>query len=248
MLSTFLGCIKRGYDSIVASMDERLSDIVDSLWKRIMMVMQGDDGELCAEYLRTSYQKCLFAEERLKSLTEHVDDYKKRLARREILDSLFLAMDYDHLLISLRSALRNLTKLVEAVISLQASGHVLPYQGDASLRKTLSGVENDVKLQANKDVSKLLAYLNEKVGQDWYKDLVEPGIVISHDKFREHPKVSAHNISRQLLDFRFLLPDTMATDDNSEGSIIAYSASLINQVEGFLVQSFLLLKKCLRPV
>ena len=82
-----------------------------------MGVMPGDDGELCAYYLRTSYQKCLFAEQRVKSLTVLVDEYKKKLDRREILDSLLLAMDYDHILVSLRSALENLAKLIGFTIS-----------------------------------------------------------------------------------------------------------------------------------
>ena len=58
-----------------------------------MGVMQGDDSELCADYLRVACQKCLFAQERLKSLLKNVDEYKKRLDRREILNSLNLAMD-----------------------------------------------------------------------------------------------------------------------------------------------------------
>jgi hypothetical protein len=228
-------------------MDKQLSDIVDGLWKRIMMVMQGDNGELCADYLRTAYQKCLFATERLKSLTVHVHDYKQKLDRREILDSLFLVMDYDHLLISLRSALEHLARLISATVSQRLSGHLLPYQGDISLRKIISIFGDEAKLQDNQAILKLISYLDKKVGQGWYKELVEPQVVISHDRFRDYPRVSAHNISQQLLDFRFLLPDTVDSDDTSEGSIIAFCRNLIKEVEEVLKQSFLLIKEYLRP-
>jgi hypothetical protein len=229
-------------------MDKQLSDIVDGLWKRIMMAMQGDDGELCADYLRTAYQKCLFAQERLKSLTVHVDDYKQKLDCREILDSLLLAMDYDHLLISLCSALEHLARLISATVSQKLSGHLLLYQEDISLRKIISIFGDEAKLQDDPVISKLLSYLDEKVGHSWYKQLVEPQVVISHDRFRDYPRVLAHNISQQLLDFRFLLPDTVESDDTSEGSIIAFCRNLIEEVEEVLKQSFSLIKEYLRPL
>jgi cellulose biosynthesis protein BcsQ len=155
-------------------MNEQLNDIVDSLWEHIMGVMQGDGGEICADYLRITCQKCLFAQERLKSLAENVADYKKKLDRGEILNSLYLAMDYDHLLISLRSSLEYLAKLINAAISQSLPNRLVLYQEIANLRNTVSELKESTELSAYSSLYKLSWYLKEKINQAWYKELMEP--------------------------------------------------------------------------
>jgi len=223
----------------------QLSDIVDSLWEHIMGVMQGDDGELCANYLRTSYQRCLFAEERAKSIALHVDEYKKKLDRREILDSLLLEMDYDHLLVSLRSALDNLAKLIGFTISSNLPNILIMHQQNYNLGEIVSILKNNARSQENSHTIKLLSFLSKKIEQNWYKELVEPGLVISHDKFRPYPRVSPRDAGQQLLDFRFLLPDTLENEEDGQGSIMAYCTNLIEEVEGVLAESCLLIEEYL---
>jgi hypothetical protein len=206
-----------------------------------MGVMQGDDSELCADYLRVACQKCLFAQERLKSLLKNVDEYKKRLDRREILNSLYLAMDYDHLLISLRSSLEHLSKLINAVISQSSSNRSLLYQEIDNLRSTASVLKENAELPKDSSLHKLSGYLSERINQAWYKELMEPGMVISHDKFRKFPKVSAFDIRQHLLDFSFLLPTMEEVGGAGEAGIVGYCRELIEEVEGTLKGSFVLL-------
>ena len=210
-----------------------------------MGVMQGDDGELCAYYLRTSYQKCLYAEERVKSLIVLVSEYKKKLDRREILDSLLLAMDYDHFLVSLRSSLENLAKLISFTLSTNLPDILITYQQNYNLGEVVSILKNNAKSLENTYIIKLLSFLNKKVKQNWYKELVEPGLVISHDKFRTHPRVSPRDIGQQLLDFRFLLPDTLENEREGQGGIITHCTSLIEKVEGVLKESCILIEEYL---
>jgi len=210
-----------------------------------MGAMQGDDGELCAYYLRTSYQKCMFAEERVKSLAVLVDEYKKKLDRREILDSLLLAMDYDHLLVSLRSALESLAKLIGFTLSSNSPDILMIHQQNYDLGEVVSILKNNTSSSENKHTIKLLSFLDENVGQNWYKELVEPGLVISHDKFRPYPRVSPRDIGQQLLDFRFLLPDTLENEREGQGSIITHCTSLIEKVEDVLKESCLLIEEYL---
>jgi hypothetical protein len=222
-------------------MNEQLNDIVDSLWEHIMGVMQGEGGEICADYLRITCQKCLFAQERLKSLAENVADYKKKLDCGEILNSLYLAMDYDHLLISLRSSLEHLAKLINAAISQSLPNRLVIYQETANLRNTISVLKESTELSAYSSLYRLSCYLNEKINHAWYKELMEPGIVISHDKFRKFPKVSASGMRQQLLDFSFLLPHMAETEGTGEGGIVVYCRELIEEVEGMLKGSFIIL-------
>jgi len=219
----------------------QLSDIVDNLREHIMGAMQGDDGEQCAYYLRTSYQKCLFAEERIKSLADLVDEYKKKLDRREILDSLHLAMDYDHLLVSLRSALEYLAKLIGFTLSSGLPDTLIAHQQNFNLGEVAYMLRDNLGSSANAYYVQVLAFLNEKIEQNWYKELVEPGLVISHDKLRTYPRVSPRDVGRQLLDFRFILPDM------GEGTIIAYCRNLIEQVEGVLKGVCLLIEGYIAP-
>ncbi|MFC1978391.1 hypothetical protein ACFLVP_00185 [Chloroflexota bacterium] len=224
-------------------MKPHLSDIVDSLWEHIMGVMQGDNGEICAYYLRISYQKCLFAEERLKSLTWFVDEYNKKLNRRQILDSLSLAMDYDHLLVSLRSVLKNLAKLIGFTLSSNSPDIFIAHQQNFNLSEIVSILKNNPNLSDKPYAVKLLSFLDEKIEQNWHKDLVEPGLIISYDKFRAFPRVSPRDINQQLLDFRFLFPDALEKERNGHGSIITFCKKLIEEVEDVFSRSCQLIEK-----
>ena len=222
-----------------------MADVIDSLWQRIMMTLQGHDGELCAGYLRASWQKMLFAEGRLESLVQHVDTYKRKLDSRQILDSLPLAMDYDHLLISLRSSLQNTAYLVNTIL---LPGELTPPVApgdDIDLRTVLDTLEQSNQSGRDASADRLVQYLKIKLDEPWYKELFEPAIIISHDRSRDYPRVSPRSLNEQLLDFRFLLPDMVESGDSGESSIIAYCRSMIKRVEDLQTEVFAQLKRCL---
>ncbi|MBT3363079.1 MAG: hypothetical protein HN929_02065 [Chloroflexi bacterium] len=221
-------------------MDQQFRDVVDALWERIMVVMDGDDGEACAGHLRTACQKCLFAEERFKSLSHHVIEYKKQLDRREILDSLHLAMDYEHLLISLRNSIDNLSELIGCVLVLEKTDGLLVQHDNVGLREIVAFMKASDDLQKNSFLYKLMFYLNKQLNQGWYKDLMDPAVIISHDRFGQYPRVSARSIDRQLLDFTFILRDTTG-DGSVGGHIIPYCSGLIDNIKNALKDSFVLI-------
>ncbi len=226
-------------------MDKHLNDVIDGLWQRIMMTLQGHDGEICAGYLRASWQKMLFAEGRLESLVQHVDTYKRKLDSRQILDSLSLAMDYDHLLVSLRSSLQNIAYLVAAILLSSEDTSPVALGDDIDLCSVIDALEQSNQSGRDASVDKLVHYLQIKLDEPWYKELFEPAIIISHDMSRDYPRVSLSSLNEQLLDFRFLLPDMVESEDSGESSIIAYCRSMIGRVEDLQTEVFTQLKRCL---
>ena len=223
-------------------MSQLLDNIVNSLLERILIVLDSDDGESCAYYLRSTCKKLLFAEERLKCLVKHIEEYRQKFERREILDRLFIEMDFDHLIQSLRSSLEHLAQSINAVIPLTLANAVTPIRAIINLKSVVVELKRYNQLQENTHLAELCSYLDKRVVEDWYRELHELRVEIFHDKFKRFPRVSTRGFGRQLLDFKFLLTDdtvNMAASD--ERSLISYCRSTIGKVEDVLRDCFHLL-------
>ncbi|MCX6013848.1 MAG: hypothetical protein NTV30_10720 [Chloroflexi bacterium] len=217
-------------------MPQKLEDTTNNLLTQFMSYAEVDHGEKCTGYLRGSCQKLIFAKERLKTLEQHINLYNEKIEKREPLNSIYILMDFDHLITSLRGSLSQLAYLISLLISKDMPSFILKEE-TMNLKKLAERIQED-NLINDIHIYSLVNCLKYKFNQDWYKDLYNQRVEILPDKLKKFPKVSTKTIEQQLLNFSFLLN----TGDNElkeeEKNIISYSKYLINEVETTLIESF----------
>jgi hypothetical protein len=161
--------------------------------------------------------------------------------------TLYIEIDFDHCISSLRSSLEHLAQLINAIIPLNLSPKVTRGETHVTLRNIVKEIKKNDLLKNNECLYSLLSYLEGEMGKDWYKDLHDLRITMFHDKFDPLPKTSIQTLEHQLLDFKFLLPPhtakTLVTEE--ERNIVSYCERRIGEVEGVLKESFQILSKYL---
>ena len=229
-------------------MSKDLDDPINILLEQIWNSKQGADRELCVIYLRSACQKHLFAEKRLTSLRKRITEYKKKITVKQYDGftattrpvTLYVEMDFDHCISSLRSSLEHLAQLINAIIPLNLSPKVTKGETHVTLRNVIEEIKKRNLLKNNECLCDLSSYLDDEMGKDWYKDLHDLRITMFHDKFDRLNKISTRTLERQPLDFKFLLPSGIAKSlvTKEERNIISYCKSVISKVESVLKESF----------
>lgn len=225
-------------------MSQQLDDIVNTLWQRIMMQLDADDGETCVFYLRNVRQKIYFSLERYESLKKNIVDYKWKYDHKKLLNSTCIEMDFDHIIYCLRSSLSYLALLIFAIIPLSS------YDRLTNKNRMLMLGDVVVQLKSHKQESclyNLWMYLSENISTEWYRELNEFRIDIFYDRFKNYPRVTTYTLEHQLLDMNCLLADdagdgSMSTDKKS---ILTYTRWLITEVENTVINCLVLLQTCL---
>lgn len=225
-------------------MSQRLDDTVNTLWQRIMMQLDADDGETCVFYLRNVRQKIYFALERYESLKKNIVDYKWNYEHKKVLNSTYIEMDFDHIIYCLRSSLSYLALLICSVIPLSSYDRLT----NKSRMLTLGDVVLQLKSHKQEScVYKLWMYLSENINAEWYKELNEFRIDIFYDRFKNFPRVTTYAFEHQLLDMDCLLSDDAGDSSiyTDKKNILTYSRWLITEVEDIVINSLELLHTCL---
>jgi bacterioferritin (cytochrome b1) len=227
-------------------MSQDLDNIINTLWDQIRGIKKGDDCDLCEIYLRSTCQKHLFAEERLKSLTKEIERFIQTVRDKQELSSFNIEMDFDHCVLSLRSSLEHLAQLINAIIPLNLSPKFTRDETLVTLSNVTDEIKNNDLSKNNKCLCNLSSYLKLEMEKDWYKELHDLRITMFHDKFDRLPRTSLP-IPRYAPDLKFLLPSGTAKSlvTKEEREITSYCGSVIRKVEGVLKYSFDVLSKYL---
>lgn len=228
-------------------MSQDLDDIINDLWTLIVHNREGADRYSCGIYLRSTCQKHLFAESRLESLAKYIEEYTQKWKSNEVLDRLYIEMDFDHCILSLRSSLGHLAQLINAIIPLNLSPKVIKGETHVTLKNVIEKIEQNDLLKNNKCLTNLSSYLNSEMEKNWYRDLHNLRITMFHDKFDHLTRATSQTLDRQLLNLKFRLPSGTAKSlvTEEERDIISYCKDVIKKVESVLKESFDLLSKYL---
>ena len=220
---------------------------INILLEKIYERKHGADRDLCEIYLRSTCQKHLFAENRLRSLTKEVEGYIQTVKDNQVPGPLNIEMDFDHCVLSLRSSLEHLAQLINAIIPLNLSPKATKGETHVTLKNVIEEIRENDPLKNNECLSNLSSYLNSEMEKDWYRDLRDLRITMFHDKFDRLTRISTRTLERQLLDLKFLLPSGTAKslETEEERNITSYCESVIRKVESVLKESFDLLSKYL---
>ena len=236
-------------------MSQNLDNPINILLEQILGSKEGDDRDLCVIYLRSTCQKHLFAEKRLKSLRKRIAEYKRnrRVKQYDTFTvttwpvTLYIEMDFDHCVLSLRSSLDHLAQLINAIIPLKLSSRVTRGETHVTLKNVIGEIRKNNLLKNNECLSNLSSCLNSEMEKDWYRDLHDLRITMFHDKFDRFTRTSLETFERQLLDLKFLLPSGTAKSlvTEEERDITSYCESVIRKVEAVLKKTFDVLSKYL---
>ncbi len=232
-------------------MSEAFDDIINTLWSQIWGIAEVGARHLCELYLRSSCQKHLFAETRLRSLRSKVAYHKRgrTVVHREGYyeinypqNTLSIEMDFDHCILSLRSSLEHLAQLVNAIIPLS-----LPPKGKASesvnLRRVIDAIASNQQLKSIPYLNELSCNLKRVTESNWYKELHDLRIESFHVKSGRLPRTELTTLKRDLIDLKFLLPDGTVSSLKTEKDrdILNYCRSRVKDIEKTLNTSFHLL-------
>lgn len=228
-------------------MSQALGDIINTLLEQIWGSKEGAECDSCVIYLRSTCQKHLFAEERLKSLTKEIERYIQTVQDNQVPSSLNIEMEFDHCVLSLRSCLEHLAQLINAVIPLNLSPKATKGQTHVTLKNVIEEIRKNEILKNNEYLLSLSSYLNSETEKDWYRDLHDLRITMFHEKFDRFTRTSTRTLERQLRDLKFLLPSGIAKSlvTEEERNVTSYCQSVTRKVESVLKESFDLLSKYL---
>jgi hypothetical protein len=232
-------------------MSREFDDIINTLLSQIWDIEEVDARHLCELYLRSSCQKHLFAETRVRSLRRKVAYHKRgrKVVHREghyevnyPQNVLSIEMDFDHCILSLRSSLEHLAQLVNAIVPLN-----LPPKGKASesvnLRRVIDTIAENHQWENIPYLNELSSKLKRVLGSNWYKELHDLRIESFHVKSGRLPKTALMTQSRDLIKLTFLLPDGTVNSLKTEKDrdILNYCRNRVKDVEKTLNTSFHLL-------
>lgn len=230
-------------------MSQDLDDIINILLAQIWSKKEGADRDSCQTYLRSTCQKHLFAEERLIGITNEIAEYAQKAKEKQILDRLYIEMDFDHCVLSLRSSLEHLAQLINAIIPLNLSPKFTGGKTPVTLKNVIEEIKKNDLSKNSECLCNLSSYLKLEMEKEWYKELHDLRITMFHDKYDHLTRTSLLTLNHQLLDLKFLLPsgtaESLVTEE--ERNIITYCDSTIKKVEGVLKESFGALSKYLSP-
>ena len=235
-------------------MRQNLDDIIYTLMAQIWDSKKGIDRQWCVIYLRSTFQKYLFAERRLKRLTEEIEGYIQTVQDdiqttqyNQVPSSLNIEMDFDHCVLSLRSSLEHLAQLINVIIPLNLSPKATKGETHVTLKNVIGEIRRNDLLKSNECLSNLSSYLSSEMEKDWYRDLHDLRITMFHDKSDRLIRILTQTLERQLLDLKFLLPSDAAKSlvTEEERNIISYCENATRKVEGVLKETFGALSKYL---
>lgn len=226
-------------------MSKRLDDISSSLPYQVIQVIN-ETGSI--HYLDSIGQKHLFAERRLITLKQKIIRYKKKMEYSDGMPSSFpsalsIEMDFDHCILSLRSSLEHLAQLINSVAKLG----LLP-TGDSrnavSLKNVTKKIDNNPEFKNNDHLFQLSVFLNEEMGEDWFKELHNLRIEIFHHKA---PDILNPRVDPNKMDELFLIPRdcTITAKTKRDREICRFCENKINDIEYVLYNSYYLLSKYL---
>lgn len=232
-------------------MSQEFDDIINTLLSQIWDITEVGTRHLCELYLRSSCQKLLFAETRLRSLRGKVAYHKRgrKVVHREGYyevnypqNVLSIEMDFDHCILSLRSSLEHLAQLVNAIVPL----NLLPkgkVSESVNLRRVIGTIADTQQLKNIQYLSELSSKLRRVSESNWYKELHDLRIESFHVKSGHLPKTELTTLNRDLIDLKFLLPDgtvnSLKTEEDRD--ILYYCKNRVKDVERTLNTSFHLL-------
>jgi len=212
---------------------------------------EGVDCDLCLIYLRSTAQKHLFAEKRLKSLNRKIAGYRQKCEVNQYGGitwpvTLYIEMDFDHCVLSLRSSLEHLAQLINAIVPLNLAPKRTKGKTHVTLDKVIEEINGNDQLRSNEYLSSLSSFLKSEMEENWYKDFQELRNTMAHVKFDRFPRTTLKTPERQLLNLKFLLPSGTAKSlvTEEERDITSYCKDVIKKVESVLKESFDLLSKC----
>jgi len=228
-------------------MSKKLDNIINVLYSQIMGGMQSKYREQCEIYQRSACLKHLFAEKRLKSLAEHIEEYTQKWKSNEVLDRLYIEMDFDHCILSLRSSLEHLAQLINAIIPLNLSPKVTKGQTHVTMQNVIEAIVSNNLLRNDKCLSELSLYLKTETDKDWYNELHALRIESFHQKSGRIPRSSIVTRNHDTIDLTFLLPNGTCSSlkTRTDRDIRNYCKNRVEDVEKVLNTSFNLLSRYL---
>lgn len=175
-------------------------------------------------YLRSTNQKRLFARKRALYLNRAISKYSKIHVmyygntqvntRKTTLFS--LEIEFDHLVLSLRSSIEHLMQLINFVADLG----LYPTSNDRKIAVNVNNVIEKLNTKTNKVLKKLGRYIKKEKSKNWYKTLHKLRIENYHNKFEKFINVDEN--------IRLVLPDTKEID------LLIYCSTTIANVERLL--------------
>ena len=141
-------------------MSQDLGDIINDLLGKILANKRGVECDLCVIYLRSTAQKHLFAEERLKALNRKIAGYRKKCEVNQYGGitwpaTLYIEMDFDHCVLSLRSSLEHLAQLINTIVSLNLVAKRTKGEAHVTLGRVIKKIKENDLLRSNEHLSSL---------------------------------------------------------------------------------------------
>lgn len=204
------------------------------------------------DYLNSASLKYRYAKQRLISIRRKITNYKKRVETRNggsiimFPDPIYIEMDLDHCVTSLRSSIEHLAQLINSVVELGLTpvGHG---QGIVSPQGVVDAMNCSPKVKKDRHLSSLSSFLRNEIDQDWYKELSRFRIEMYHHKSREFLDYASASPSLvpNWMDELFVIPPGIATSAKRrrDREIVGFCRIKVNSIEEVLYNSFHLLSK-----